>query len=42
MHLVPDPTHAGQENVWDFPRPAIAEHTSSLILNVQLSVSRQE
>lgn len=29
MHPVPDPTYAGQENVWDFPRPAIAEHTSS-------------
>jgi uncharacterized protein (DUF427 family) len=26
-HPVPDPKKAGQESVWDFPRPAIAEHT---------------
>ncbi len=29
MHPVPDPIHAGQESVWDFPRPAVAEHTSA-------------
>lgn len=29
MHPVPDPKRAGQESVWDFPRPAIAEHTTS-------------
>lgn len=25
MHPIPDQTAAGQESVWDFPRPATAE-----------------
>lgn len=27
----PDPTHPGQESVWDYPRPAVAEPTTALI-----------
>lgn len=26
-HPAPDPVHSGQESVWDYPRPAIAEPT---------------
>ena len=26
--VTPDPTHPGQESVWDYPRPAVAELTS--------------
>jgi uncharacterized protein (DUF427 family) len=28
MRIIPDPVRAGQESVWSFPRPAIAEATS--------------
>jgi uncharacterized protein (DUF427 family) len=31
MHPTPDPTLIGQESVWDFPRPAVAEKVSSHI-----------
>jgi len=32
MHPDPDPTLPGQENVWDYPRPAIAEATQAHIV----------
>ena len=32
MSLRPDPVVPGQESVWRFPRPAIAEHTSARIV----------
>jgi uncharacterized protein (DUF427 family) len=28
IHPTPDPILAGQESVWQFPRPAIAQQTS--------------
>lgn len=32
MHPDPDPTRPGQESVWDYPRPAIAERTDAHIV----------
>jgi uncharacterized protein (DUF427 family) len=42
MLPVPDPTHAGQESVWDFPRPAVAEHTSSHLKIIHRGVTIAE
>ncbi len=32
MRPRPDPTRAGRESVWDYPRPAVAEPTEARIV----------
>jgi uncharacterized protein (DUF427 family) len=42
MHPTPDRAIAGQESVWNFPRPAIAEQISSHIKIIHLGVTIAE
>lgn len=38
-HPEPDPVQPGQESVWDYPRPAIAEHTAAHIVIEQNGIT---
>jgi uncharacterized protein (DUF427 family) len=42
MHPTPDPALAGQESVWDFPRPAVAEFISSHLKIIHRGVTIAE
>lgn len=42
MHPTPDPARAGQESVWNFPRPAIAEQSVSHLKIVHRGVTVAE
>jgi uncharacterized protein (DUF427 family) len=42
IHPTPDPVFAGQESVWDFPRPAVAEHIPSHLKIIHRGVTIAE